>query len=159
MAVAVELQPEAFVTVTVYVVVVLGLTCVVDVVSPVLHRYDPPPVAANVAGWPEQLVDPVVVTCGNEFTVTCIVSVLKQVPVPNEYVNTNVPTVDGVNMPADVTFAPLHVPPEGVKPVNVSDGAFWQTEKPVPALATWGFTTETKMVSRLLHPVAAIVYV
>jgi len=71
-AVAVEVQPEAFVTVTVYVVVVLGLTCVVDVVSPVLHRYDPPPVAANVAGWPEQLVDPVVVTCGNEFTVTKI---------------------------------------------------------------------------------------
>ena len=49
------LHPLPFVTVTVKVVVVIGLTVIAAVVAPVLQRKDVPPDAVNVAEPPTQI--------------------------------------------------------------------------------------------------------
>jgi len=66
------LQPFALVTVTVYVVVTVGLTVIAAVVAPVLQRNDVPPVAVSVDGPPAQTVglDGVMLHTGAGVTVT-----------------------------------------------------------------------------------------
>jgi hypothetical protein len=74
--VAVEVQPLALVTVTVYVASAVGLTGIVAVVAPVLHKYVPPPVAVKVVEPPLQITDvPVMLAVGNGLTVTALVAV------------------------------------------------------------------------------------
>ena len=53
---AVAMQPLALVTVTVYVVLPAGVTVMVAVIAPVLHKYVPPPDAVRVAEDPEQII-------------------------------------------------------------------------------------------------------
>ena len=67
-------QPPV-VPVTVYVVVVAGLTEIVDVVAPVLHTYVVPPFAVSVLELPEHIVDGPAdtVTVGVGLTVTVTV--------------------------------------------------------------------------------------
>ena len=60
---------------------------IVAAVDPLLHKYVPPPVAVNVAVCPMHIVSGVVTTVGFAFTTTCMLSVLKHVPVPKLYVN------------------------------------------------------------------------
>ena len=68
-----RLQPLALVTVTVYVVFVVGDTEIAAVVAPLLHRYVPPPLAVKVVAVPLQtLVLPEIATVGNGFTVTVV---------------------------------------------------------------------------------------
>jgi hypothetical protein len=74
--VAVEVQPLALVTVTVYVASAVGLTGIVAVVAPVLHKYVPPPVAVKVVEPPLQITFvPVMLAVGNGLTVTALVAV------------------------------------------------------------------------------------
>ena len=49
-------QPFASVTVTVYTVVTLGVTVVIGVVAPVLHKKDTPPAAVSMCESPGQIV-------------------------------------------------------------------------------------------------------
>jgi hypothetical protein len=64
----------AFVTVTVYVGVVVGLTVIEDVVAPVLQRNDVPPDTESVDEPPIQIAssETVMVHGGNGFTVIVI---------------------------------------------------------------------------------------
>jgi hypothetical protein len=69
--VGVDVQPFAFVVVTVY--VPDAITVIAAVVAPVDHRYDTPPLAVSVTLPPAQsVVAPlgVIVAVGSEFTVT-----------------------------------------------------------------------------------------
>jgi len=65
-------QLLAPVTVTVYVVVVAGLTVMDGVVRPVFHKYDTPPLAVSVAPDPLQIESEVEIICaeGAGSTVT-----------------------------------------------------------------------------------------
>src|SRR5258706_7708060 len=67
-------QPLALVTVTVYVVVIVGLTVMDAVVAPVLQRNDVPPDAVNVDEPPTQIAGfaGVMLHDGNGFTVTVV---------------------------------------------------------------------------------------
>jgi hypothetical protein len=67
-------HPLAFVTVTEYVVVVVGLTVIDAVVAPVLHRNDVPPAAVSVDEAPIQIVGlaGVMLHVGSGFTVTVV---------------------------------------------------------------------------------------
>jgi hypothetical protein len=77
--VAVDVQPLALVTVTVYVASAVGLTGIVAVVTPVLHKYVPPPVAVKFVLPPLQITFvPVIVAVGNGFTVTACAAVAVQ---------------------------------------------------------------------------------
>jgi hypothetical protein len=74
--VLVDVHPLAFVTVTVYVVLALGLTLMATVVAVVDHTYDVPPLAVNVVLWPLQIVVvPVIAGVGKAFTVTVLLVV------------------------------------------------------------------------------------
>jgi hypothetical protein len=65
--VATAVQPAAFVTVTVYVPVVL--TVMAAVVAVVLHKYVPPPLAVKVVLSPEQMeLLPLIKAVGKLFT-------------------------------------------------------------------------------------------
>jgi hypothetical protein len=65
-----------FETVTVYAVVVIGVTVIEAVVAPLLHKYVPPPVAVSVVDTPEQTVFvPLTVTTGVGTTVTVALEV------------------------------------------------------------------------------------
>src|SRR5678816_1782552 len=68
-------QPFASVTVTVYVVVTLGLTVMDAVVAEVLHRNDVPPDAVSVALSPTQIAgfEGVILHTGAGFMVTVVV--------------------------------------------------------------------------------------
>jgi len=68
------LHPLALVTVTVYVVVTVGLTVMEAVVAPVLQRKDVPPDAVNVAEPPIQIIGlgQVMLHTGSGFTVTVV---------------------------------------------------------------------------------------
>jgi uncharacterized protein (DUF169 family) len=74
------LHPLPFVTVTVKVVVVIGLTVIAAVVAPVLQRKDVPPDAVNVAEPPTQItgLGQVMLHTGNGFTVTVVLHELLQ---------------------------------------------------------------------------------
>lgn len=74
-AVCAALQPE-LVPVTVYTVVTVGVTLIVEVVGPVFHEYVVAPAAVSVAGLPEQTVALFTVTVGVAFTFTETVRVL-----------------------------------------------------------------------------------
>ena len=78
-------HPLEFVPVTEYVVVEVGLTVILAVISPVLHWYEVAPLAVNVLDPPEQIVegDAVAVTFGVEPTETVTETVLEQ---PLEFV-------------------------------------------------------------------------
>jgi len=86
--IAVAEQLLAFVTVTVYVVVVAGLTVIAAVVAPVLQAYVPPPVPVNVAEVPEQMIPSLLVVpevsatvipaVGKGFTVIVVVELAVQ---------------------------------------------------------------------------------
>src|SRR5258706_457619 len=67
-------HPLALVTVTVYVVVIVGLTVIDAVVAPVLNRKDVPPDAVSVAEPPIQItgLGQVILHTGNGFTVTTL---------------------------------------------------------------------------------------
>ena len=83
--VAVLVHPFTPVTVTVYVVLAaLGVTEIEALVSPVLHKYVPPPVAVRVLLKPSQTVfgEALAVAFGCGFTVTVVVAVLVQPPGP-----------------------------------------------------------------------------
>jgi hypothetical protein len=73
-------QPEAFVPVTVYVVVVVGETEIILVVCPVFQEYVNPLVAVSVIVVPAQIVlfELVIFTVGFEATVIVFVAVLVQ---------------------------------------------------------------------------------
>ena len=73
-------QLLASAVVTVYVVVVPGLTEIVDVVAPVLHEYVPAPLAVSVVEPPEHIVAGAadVVTVGVVFTVIITDAILLQ---------------------------------------------------------------------------------
>ena len=76
-ALAVALHPAPLVTVTVYVVVDVGLSVIAAVVSPVLHKYVPPPLAVKVVLFPLQIiVVPVIDGVGKAFTATVTVLVV-----------------------------------------------------------------------------------
>jgi hypothetical protein len=67
---AVAEQPFASVTATVYVVVEAGVTVIDDVVAPVDHENDVPPLAVSVALVPAQIADgPEMVAVGSGLTV------------------------------------------------------------------------------------------
>jgi hypothetical protein len=67
---AVAVQPLALVTVTVYVAFAVGLTVMAAVVSPVFHKYVPPPAAVNVVLPPLQIIAvPVMLAVGLGLTV------------------------------------------------------------------------------------------
>ena len=74
---AVAVQPNALVTVTVYVVVVAGFTEMDAVVcAPTLHKYVPPPVAVSVTAVPLQVAaGPLIPATGSGFTVNARVAV------------------------------------------------------------------------------------
>jgi hypothetical protein len=80
--VAVAVHPLALVTVTVYVASAVGLTGIVAVVAPVLHKYVPPPVAVKVVVPPLQITDvPVMLAVGSGLTVTaCVVVAVQLLP-------------------------------------------------------------------------------
>ena len=66
------LHPNAFVTVTVYVVLDVGLTVIAAVVAPVLQRKVVPPDAVSVVEPPSQIdgLDGVMLHTGLSFTIT-----------------------------------------------------------------------------------------
>src|SRR5262245_23800068 len=67
-------HPLAFVTVTVYVVVEVGLTVIEAVVAALLHKKDVPPDAVSVVEPPTHMdgLDGVMLQTGNGFTVTVV---------------------------------------------------------------------------------------
>jgi len=72
-------QPLASVTVTVYVVVALGLTVIEAVVADVLHRNDVPPDAVKVAEPPTQMESlEVILQTGAGLIVTMVEHELEQ---------------------------------------------------------------------------------
>ena len=76
---AVEVQPLALVTVTVYVVVVVGFTGIVAVVAPVFHKYVPPPAAVILPLKPLQSVEiPLILAVGVGLTATPLLAVAVQ---------------------------------------------------------------------------------
>jgi hypothetical protein len=68
------------------------------------------------------------------------VSVTAQLPEPTLYVSENVPALDGVNTPPDVTPVPVQVPFGGVA-VKLRGAEFKHTLWSVPALAAVGLAT------------------
>jgi hypothetical protein len=77
--VAVDVQPLALVTVTVYVASAVGLTGIVAVVAPVFHKYVPPPVAVKFVLPPLQITFvPVIFAIGKAFTATPLLAVAVQ---------------------------------------------------------------------------------
>ena len=73
---SVDVQLDPLVTVTVYVLLVVGDTVVVAAVAPVLHAYVPPPVAVNVVDLPLHIVALVPASAvGTALTVTVTLSV------------------------------------------------------------------------------------
>ena len=79
---ALLLQFEAFVTVTLYVVACVGVSVIVCVVAPVDQRYDEKPgPASRVMGVPAQKVDgPLMLTIGAGFTVTVLAALVALQP-------------------------------------------------------------------------------
>ena len=69
---AVSVHPFASVTVTVYVVAVVGFTVMAAVVAPVLQRKDTPPDAVSVVEPPTQMdgLEGVMTQVGGGFTIT-----------------------------------------------------------------------------------------
>jgi len=82
-------QPFASVTVTVYVVVIVGLTVIEAVVCPVLHKNVMPPEAVNVFEPPSQMdkLPQTMLHTGNGFTVTVVAHELLH---PNAFVTVTV---------------------------------------------------------------------
>ena len=76
-AIAVDEQPEV-VPVTVYDVVVAGVTEIGFVRSPVVHAYEVAPAAVKVAAAPAQIVGELTVVIGNGLTVTVATAVEEQ---------------------------------------------------------------------------------
>jgi hypothetical protein len=74
---AVALHPAPLITVTVYVVLDVGLSVIAAVLSPVLHKYVPPPLAVKVVLFPLQIaVVPAIDAGGKTFTATVTVLVV-----------------------------------------------------------------------------------
>ena len=70
-------QPSSEMPVTEYVVVTSGLTEISPVASPVLHKYEFPPLAVSIAEFPIIIkrLSVSITTLGNSFTKTVTVSV------------------------------------------------------------------------------------
>jgi hypothetical protein len=112
---------------------------------------------------PLQILSGTVVIVGNGFTVTRIVSVERQVPVPTEYVRTTLLAVAAEGVKVEPERPPallLQVPPAGVGlavVVRFTAGASTHLEKPVPALDVVMATTFASIVSLLVQPVPEMV--
>jgi hypothetical protein len=112
----VDEQP-LFVTVTVYVVVLAGVTDMLDVVAPVVHAYVPPPVAAKFALAPAHIVlslfvvpdvsVAVIPATGNGVTViVCMTTAVH--PAPLDTVTVYVVVVAGLTVLAADVLPPSH---------------------------------------------------
>jgi len=116
------LQPLAFVTVTVYVVVTVGFTVMDAVVAALLHRNDTPPDAVSVDEPPTQLdgLAGVILQVGPGVTVTIAEHELVQ-PLASVTVTVYVVVTVGFTVIAAVVAALLHrndTPPEAVSEVE-----------------------------------------
>ena len=116
------LQPFASVTVTVYVVVVVGLTVMEAVVAEVLHRNDVPPDAVSVVEFPIQIAGlaGVILHVGSGFTVTVVEQELLH-PFSSVTVTVYVVVTRGLTFIDAVVSVVLHrneVPPEAVRVVE-----------------------------------------
>ena len=111
-------HPLALVTVTVYVVVEVGLTVIEAVVAPVLHRNDVPPEAISVDEPPTQIEesDTLMLHAGAGFTVTVVEHELVQ-PLASVTVTVYVVVEVGLTVIEAVVADVLHkndVPPDAV---------------------------------------------
>ena len=79
---AFELQPNELVTLTLYVVVVVGVGVIDCVVAPVLHTYELAGLAVKVVEFPLQILadDGEMLATGTGLTATCTLSLTTQVP-------------------------------------------------------------------------------
>jgi hypothetical protein len=103
---AVPWQPLASVAVTLYVVVLAGVTVIDDVVAPLLQMYVTPPVAVNITLPPVHTVDgPDMLMVGNGCTVTVFCAVPWQ-PLASVAVTLYVVVLPGLTVMDDVV-APL----------------------------------------------------
>lgn len=98
-------HPGPFVPVTVYVVVVLGLTEAEAVLSPVVQLYVFAPVAVRVADWPSHIVTELAVTFGAAVIVTFDTAVFWQ-----PFASVPVTVYEVLEVGLTEMFAP--VPPE-----------------------------------------------
>jgi hypothetical protein len=123
------LHPFALVTVTVYVVVVVGFTVMEAVVAALLHRNEVPPEAVNVAEPPTQNDESEIAMLhvGPGFTVTVVEQVLVH-PLPFVTVTEYVVVAVGLTVMEAVVAPVLHrndVPPVAVnvdEPPAQTDG-------------------------------------
>ena len=153
-------HPFAFVTVTVYVVVVVGLTVIEAVVAVLLHRNDVPPEAVNVDEPPIQIdgFAGVMLHVGGGFTVTVVEHELVQ-PLALVTVTVYVVVEVGFTVIEAVVAALLHrndVPPDAVsvdEPPTQMDGLLG-----VMLHTGTGFTT-TVVEHDDVHPFAPLVTV
>src|SRR5689334_11950694 len=111
-------HPFASVTVTVYVVVEVGLTVIEAVVAALLHRNEVPPVAVSVDEPPTQIdgLDGVILHVGGGVTFTVAEHELVH-PIAFDTVTVYVVVEDGLTVIAAVESPVLHrndVPPEAV---------------------------------------------
>ena len=80
-AVFVTMHPPATVALTVYIVVVIGFTTILEVFAALLHVYETAAPAVRVAVCPLQIVDDVALIVALAFTVMVAVVVAVQVPI------------------------------------------------------------------------------
>jgi hypothetical protein len=106
-ALATQLSP--FVTVTLYVVVAVGLTVMLGVVAPLLQMYEVPPLAVNVVLSPTQIsLSPVMTTAGSGLTVTVALALATQLS-PFVTVTLYVVVVVGLTVMLAVVAPLLHI--------------------------------------------------
>ena len=151
------LQPFASVTVTVYVVVTVGLTVIDAVVAPVLHRNDVPPDAVSVDEPPIQIAGfaGVMLHTGNGFTTTVVVHELLQ-PLPSVTVTVYVVVTVGLTVIEAVVAPVLHrndVPPDAV---SVFEPPRQMDKLPQVMLHTGNGFTVTVVAHELVHPNALV---
>jgi hypothetical protein len=150
-------HPCALVTVTVYVVVIVGLTVIAAVVAAVLHRNDVPPVAVNVEEAPMQIAGfaGVILQVGNGFTVTVVVHELLQ-PLPSVTVTVYVVVIVGLTV-IEAVVAPVlqrnDVPPEAV---SVFEPPKQMDKVPQVMLHCGNGLTVTVVAHELVHPNALV---
>src|SRR3990167_4351159 len=90
---------------------------------------------------------PALSTCSG-LTVISIVSVVKQLPVPNVYTIVNVPSIVGSKIPPGVIPLPDQVPPAGA-PIITAFGASIHNARSLPASAGVGAVRSEEHTSEL----------
>jgi hypothetical protein len=110
---ALPLQPEAFVTVTLYVVVVAGVAVIVCVVAPVFQRYDvnPAPASRTMLLFGQAVDGPVIDGAGAAAIGMVAVALPLQLPLPTVMPRTTLPDAAAVKVRFGVPWPPVIEPP------------------------------------------------